>query len=390
VKVLMEASPCLTSPYRGWGRYALEMIKALSKLPELELHVFYNSYPDSDHNLARFLQRLQVEIHPFYMLPIDYTAAEEDFSRSFIDAQFPDIDVYHSLAEFPWLTERARLVTTIHDVSALAFRKRFDSAFAIEAERYLHYAMTASDALVAVSNSTKNDLVRYCGAGRAGVTVIENGVSDEFLSISESAMDAIFPASDRFVLYVGAPTDPCKDFELLLRAFARLDTITSLVVVQNEMAESEFFSRFSMTPRTRERVHILRGLRDPELNRLYRRAGLFVYPSIHEGFGLPLAEAMAAGCPVLYADVASSRELAAGCAVAFTSGDEDDLVAKMKYCLERYPIHLLDRAMSAVSERFRWDDAAQKYYRLYQQVCSVATQPQRRRHLAPRPRSVIF
>src|SRR5688572_29148879 len=110
MRVLLEGTQAVRR-HKGWGRYTLELVRALAAVgPALELHVFYNCRPGEDDAELRRALPGGVHFHALALSDSEYTQREEDFTRSFLDEAFPQVDVYHAVTEFPWLTERARLV----------------------------------------------------------------------------------------------------------------------------------------------------------------------------------------------------------------------------------------------------------------------------------------
>ncbi len=199
-----------------------------------------------------------------------------------------------------WFT-RVPTVTIVCDLvafdDALAPQKR---ARAIE-RATLPLAVRRSAALTAISQATADDLVRRFprAAGKTTVTLL--------------AADAAFAAQDGEAADLGVPyvlavgtLEPRKNLPRLIEAFARLDTKHELVLVGGlgwDTAETEAAIAGA------ERVRRLGHVGDAELRALYRGAALFAYPSLYEGFGLPVLEAMAAGAPVLTSSVSSLPEV---------------------------------------------------------------------------------
>lgn len=178
----------------------------------------------------------------------------------------------------------------------------------------------ASDLILAISESTKQDLLRIYGDPGVPVVVTPLGIGEAFFIDSSPLMS--LPQS--YVLFVGG-RGGYKDFDVLARAFAqaRLPEHFALVAVGEEpLSDSEL----SLLERLGIRDRVVRvSVEDAELPRVYRHAACFVFPSRYEGFGLPTLEAMAAGCVALLADVGSHPEVGGDAALYFEPGDAEQL-----------------------------------------------------------------
>ena len=115
-------------------------------------------------------------------------------------------------------------------------------------------------------------------------------------------------------------------------------------------------------------VKVLSGLNDDLVCELYNKATAFIYPSLYEGFGIPLLEAMQCGCPIIASDIPSSREIAQNCPIYFSPQDENELIQAMDSIIKEDEdserlAHGYDRAKS-----FSWDTTAQKTLEIYQSL----------------------
>ncbi len=238
--------------------------------------------------------------------------------------------------------------TVFHDLQHLRhpeFFRWFDLPF----WRLLLWASARrSTRLIAVSESTRQDLLRFYGRDAA---VIPHGVEDDFFALAEKR-----EPSD-FLLYPST-THPHKNHERLLRVFARLRAEwPSLRLVLTGVPG---FADQRVRRLTRE-LHLegaveLRGwIPRPELIELYRRAAAFVYPSLFEGFGMPVLEALAAGLPVACSAVEPLRTLSGGFALLFDPRNEEEMLAALRAALSG----AAPAGGAAYARRFTWQRAAE-------------------------------
>lgn len=349
--------------YRGWGRYNHELVRALLDVGDEHcFELFFHQEPDAEPSalLDEFRHR-NVRLHSIRLPRLAYDALEEDRTRSFVDDCFAGADVYHAVTEFPFHTRRMRKVVTIHELSPLRFPDRFSVERVDYFRRYIEENVREAAAIVTVSEATRSDLLELFDARPEQVICIPNGVSELFFE----PQARVASRKDPFLLYVGSVLDPLKNVGALLDAVSELRVDIRLVLVTDELDHEGLVRYFRLRPESANRVFVVGAVADRELKKLYEQASLLVFPSLHEGFGLPVAEAMAVGCPVLCGNHSSLREVTGGLCATFESGETNDLRAALASVLERYPSELLAAARARVERLFRWDRVARECLSLY-------------------------
>ncbi len=268
---------------------------------------------------------------------------------------------------------RGRLVATVHDLiylhDAKASKRRFGHAAA--SALFGHIARRAA-AVIAVSEATRAELVERFPRLAPRVRVIHEAASPAFRRIE----DPVARASERsrlgiegpFVLHVGT-LKPHKNLPFLLEAMDRVrekGLPHGLVAVGRADAQG---GPILEALRKRPYARHLGEVSDGDLASLYNLADAFVLPSLVEGFGLPVLEAMACGTPVLVSDRASLPEVAGDAARFFDPLRVDALSGLLYTVLENGELR---RAMSSAglarAERFSWEKAAAETLRVYDEV----------------------
>jgi glycosyltransferase involved in cell wall biosynthesis len=270
------------------------------------------------------------------------TRTRPDYARYAINEAFLSLlaplravaDIYHpTLNRAMPAVRRRRIVVTQHDCTHERFPHLFRNTDAfIRVKRKI---FSLADAIVCVSESSRQDLLHFYDLDEAKTHVVHHGFSplQEAPPLESNAPHST-PRKDPYLLYVGSRTE-YKKFMLLLQAFAQsgLAEDYCLVAVGGGPPSAEEESRISQLGMT-GRVCLIPRASDPALADLYRNAALFVYPSLYEGFGFPPLEAMSLGCPVLANRTSSLPEICGDAAFYFQSQDPAELADALTATLE--------------------------------------------------------
>ncbi|HEY0158296.1 MAG TPA: glycosyltransferase family 1 protein [Thermoanaerobaculia bacterium] len=245
-----------------------------------------------------------------------------------------------------------RRVITIHDLTYKRFPELLQKETLANLESQMAREIAAADAIVCVSESTRRDLLHYYDVDPGRAVAIHSGLGRP---ATAEPVDGLPP---RYLLFVST-IEPRKDLETLLDAYERLrDAGTyegALVVVGKIGWKSE-----SLVPRLRRPgvVH-LDYLRAEQLATVYERAEAFVFPSIYEGFGFPLLEAMARGVPSIAAQSSSLPEIGGDAALYFPPRDVNALMTQIGRVVSDAALRqeLAARGRARAAE-FGWERAA--------------------------------
>jgi glycosyltransferase involved in cell wall biosynthesis len=233
------------------------------------------------------------------------------------------LDVYHPTLNRTMPAVRSRrIVVTQHDCTHERFPHLFRNTDAFIRVKRKIFSM--ADAILCVSQSSRQDLLHFYDVDEAKTHVVHHG----FSPLEEDPAVEPGEPGDPYLLYVGSRTD-YKNFILLLEAYAqaRLAEDYRLIAVGGfpSAAEETRITQLGVTGR----VCLMPRASDRALANLYRNASLFVYPSLYEGFGFPPLEAMSLGCPVLANRTSSIPEICGKAAFYFQSQDPAELAAAL-------------------------------------------------------------
>jgi glycosyltransferase involved in cell wall biosynthesis len=245
------------------------------------------------------------------------------------------------------------VLTVVHD---LAF-ERHPEVYSFAERTYLRlttrWAAARCRLLIAVSESTKGDLVRLYGVRPERIRVVPLGVAKPQATAAPVSRLAELGLDGNFVLQVGR-VEPRKNQTAALAAVERLDGVTLAI------AGPERDAALAAKLRSSQRCRVLGRVDQPTLELLYRRAGAVIVPSLYEGFGLPVLEAMARGKVVVAAKASSLPEVGGEAALYFhDSADPEQVASVLGVALNDKALRTrLAKAALARAATFTWDKTA--------------------------------
>ncbi len=220
-----------------------------------------------------------------------------------------------------------KTVVTIHDLAYLYFPNEFLKKDLYQLKKWTAYALKKSSSIIAVSKTTKKDLVKEYEIPEQKISVVYNGY--EHLSAPTSVTP--LKIDEPFILYVGT-LQPRKNIQTLIKSFSvfkKLHPEFRLVLVGKKGWLTETI--FSSIPEELKHDIIFTGyISEEEKNTLYKNAFCFVLPSLYEGFGIPLLEAMFHNCPVISSFASSLPEIGGEACLYFDPKSAEDLEGKME------------------------------------------------------------
>ena len=268
--------------------------------------------------------------------------------------------IWHSTYyTLPWRWS-GPVVVTVHDMIHERYAEAYFQTDADEkTRRIIREAVLRADRVIAISHATRNDLVEYYDIPGEKVQVIHLGFNPVF-----SRPPGADPVGSPYLLYVGDRTK-YKNFGGLLRAFAAWPKNGEVLLAVAGADWSEEERKQIEAVGLWDRIRHLRYPDDAVLRDLYSYALAFVYPSLYEGFGIPLLEAMSAGCPVLASRIPSTLEIGRDVPVYHEPGNWEDLLASFSALGDE--TGLAERTVTGreIAGAFSWDITACRTAALY-------------------------
>lgn len=244
-------------------------------------------------------------------------------------------------------------VTTVHDFTYELFVKN-------PIKRWIHTSkknasIRKSDAVVCISENTKRDLLRFVpDVDPQKVHVIYNGVDTVFRQLENVK-------KKDFALFVGR-RDAYKNFTSIIKPLA--DCGVPLVIVGSPLSNDEM----ALLEETKISYEYLGVVDNEKLNLLYNEALCLLFPSLYEGFGLPVVEAQMAGCPVIAFDASSIPEVISSEECLLRDFSYEEIAAKIQLVSDEHSRKALVEKGLANAKNFTWDRVADQYYKLYQSL----------------------
>ena len=238
-------------------------------------------------------------------------------------------------------------------------------------------AVARADLLIAVSDATRNDIIKFLNVSDEKIKVIYNGVDDRFRPVTDpeslARVRQRYRLPERFVLMVGS-IQPRKNIDGVLAALKLLAERDVHFPWKLVLAGSEGWKNEGLAEQIRrlgltDRVHFAGFVTGDDLPVLYSLADLFVYPSLYEGFGLPVVEAMACGVPVVTSNTSCLPEIAGDAALLVDPHDEKDIAEGMLRLLEDRELRTrcIERGETR-ARMFSWREAASQTLQAFREL----------------------
>jgi len=344
VKVALDISPLKGGHrYRGIGAYTQNLSQALKKLKkkDFQLQLIANGFIPKDCDLIH---------HPFFDL------------------------FFQTLP----LRKKKPTVVTIHDVIPLVFPQHFP----IGIKGYLKLqiqkiSLKGVKAVITDSENSRRDIFKYLKYPQEKIYVVPLAAGESFKLIKDKnpllKIKQKFNLPERFILYVG-DVNYNKNILGLVKAFAKINSqeldlklvLVGKAFADKQLKETKQISQLVKRLKLAKKVIFLDWIAPEDLVAVYNLATVYCQPSFYEGFGLPVLEAMACGCPVVAAQTSSLPEICGQAAVMFNPRNTESMRKAIKKAMEK-KMELIQRGLKQ-AKKFSWAKTAQKTYEVYQKV----------------------
>lgn len=286
-----------------------------------------------------------------------------------------NIDVFHSSDWLEPPTKKAKKVTTIHDLTVFRYPETFVSRgghdIVKNQKRKLFFAKQECDLIICVSESTKYDAMEILKIPEKKLRVIHEAPDPAYFPRNETEINKVkekFEMKENYILCVGT-REPRKNLDRAVMAFAEITSqFPELsLLIAGKYGWGDDSSKFKIkNSKLESKAKLLGFVEQEDLAALYSGAEAFVYPSLYEGFGLPILDAMSCGVPVITSNVGSMKELAGGYSVLIDPESTDSIAEGILKVLKSDSLknELKTKGLKRSGE-FSWDKTALQTLDIY-------------------------
>ncbi len=380
MKIGIDVSPLLSKSRAGVGWYAYNLIKNIEKIDRENVYILFSS------SLSRYKKKYEIKknfksenfyvsIRPFPFLVWNYVVAKI-LPFEFLYGNLDLIHTLHVLTPIP-LELNIKQVITIHDLTPLINLNWFPVE-SIILKIIISKAVVKADRIIAVSNNTKKDLLNYFKINPEKITVIYPGLHHEnCIPIYDEEkiknLKEKYGIDGRYMLFVGT-IEPRKNISKLIDA---------LIIVKEKFPELKlvlcgkigwkaeiFYKKMKDLPEKIKKDIILTGyVPVSDLPYLYNGCEVFVYPSLYEGFGSPVLEAMSCGVPVVTSNISSLPEVVGDAGILVNPENKEEIAeAILSILTDQNLKKTLSKKGIERAKLFSWENTAKKTLELYKKV----------------------
>nr|WP_299063332.1 glycosyltransferase family 1 protein [uncultured Polaribacter sp.] len=356
----------------GLGNYGRDLVRVLSEFHPSMLLFLYNPK-------AKKVKRLQENKNILEILPSSkfWQRFSSIWRQGPIVKQLKKdkIDVFHGLSgEIPIGIDKKSIktVVTIHDLIFIRYPKLYSFFDRKIHLRKVTFSAKNANKIVAISQQTKRDIVDYLKIDASKIEVIYQGCHATF---KEQKSDSFkkqvrekFILPKKFILNVGALNER-KNILSLIKAIKKIET--PLVVIGAKTAYFKVLKAYVDEHQLENQVQFLENVSMAELSAIYQMAAVFVYPSIFEGFGIPIIEALYSKTPVITSTGSCFSEAGGPDSIYLAPKDIDALSSSIQLVLNDQNLanNMIDKGFDFV-QKFNDDVIANKYFKIYKSLIS--------------------
>jgi alpha-1,3-rhamnosyl/mannosyltransferase len=367
---LIFAVDAINPPLTGVGRYAWELASRFISHPQLDAIRFYLD--------GRWLADPVVLLQERQASRLGWLARQITSPGWYRERELGRLcrdHVFHSPNFFlPPSVDRG--VITIHDLSIFKFPKTHPAARHAQYDREFKRSLESAQHLIAVSEATRVEIIEHFSWPADRVTAVPHGVSPEFAPWPDHALTPVlagYRLHPRTYALCVSTLEPRKNIDRLLRAYRDLPAALRgkyRLVLAGSTGWLSKSLQLAIKNAEREGWLLYLGyVPDADLPALYAGARAFVYPSLYEGFGLPLLEAMACGTPAVTSNTSALPEVASGAALLFNPADADSIRQTIERGLLDDEWRTQARAKGLeVARQHTWERCAMQTLEVYKKV----------------------
>lgn len=337
----------------GFGFYVSNLVRELKAIGS---HHYLLFAPDSEHDFSA-PQRLAWDQ---FGLPSRARAAK--------------VDILHQPAFSAPILYPGKVVVTVHDLIAIFFGEEIPFFSRQYFSRWMPFSYRFADHIIAISENTKRDMIKILGFPEEKITVIYEAASVNYRPVGDRSIitrvQAKYKTGSDYLLHIGT-LNPRKNLSFLIEVFAKLiesgSTLNLVIAGKPGWYYEGLFAQVLRLGLT-GRVKFIGYVPENDKAALLSGAFAFVFPSRYEGFGLPVLEAMACGCPIVAANVSSIPEVVGDSGILLPLEDKAAWVSALRSLNRPKAATKLRATGLKQAQKFSWRKAAQQTIAVYEMV----------------------
>jgi len=372
----------ILSPVRGEkagiGHYTYYLVKHLLKMDKKNQYHLYFDYRIPD---TREFQQKNVEIKYFpfsqYKRYLPFT-----YSHMLISAVLmkEKLDIFHAPANTCPYTYPGDVVLTVHDLAIYRHPSWFPAGQKFSTKFLVPKSVKKAKRTIAVSKATKRDIIKLFKIKPNRIKVIHEGITRQIgegpkKKISKTALQKKYKIGDKYLFFVGT-LEPRKNLVNLIKAFNTLLVENyrkfkdyELILAGGKGWKYQDIFKIIKEQKFSYKIRFLNYVSHECKIALIQNATCFVFPSLYEGFGLPVLEAMNLGTPVITSKVSSLPEVTGNAAVLINPNKEDEIIKALAKVLSNKKLRQKMSALGKIqAKRFTWTKTAQETLKLYREI----------------------
>lgn len=376
MKVSIELQPCLKNK-SGIGIYTYELTKRLQNFGDIEFEGNIFNFLNRN-NIEKDIEGLNIKKNVCTLFPYGIYRKiwrHVPIKYNFLFRKKTDIYQFFNFIVPPNIS--GKVITTIHDLTYILYPDTMDENNRRSLEQDMFHTVRNADYIITISENSRKDIVEHLGVKESKIQVIYPGVDEVYKKVSSSeeinAVKKKYNITGKYLLYLGT-LEPRKNIETIIRAYNRFQKYhkedIKLVLAGKKGWLYESIFKLVKDFGIENEVIFTDYIADGDKGPLYQGAEIFLFPSLYEGFGIPVIEAMASRVPVITSNSSSLPEVAGNAAIITEPLDYKKISASIERILNEDGLRekMINEGIKQ-AEKFNWDSSAEKlkniYYDLY-------------------------
>ncbi|MBI2133047.1 glycosyltransferase family 4 protein [Candidatus Woesearchaeota archaeon] len=354
----------------GMGTYILNLTENILKT-DRENEYFLIHRKKEEHRIYSMANEIIIPYNPKFPFSTirNFITLPKELRKHNFDIIHHPTNIGPFAFKSVWPTKKGKCIQTIHDLIPLLFKNTHEKAVRMAFEHILPRVARNCDKIITVSQASKRDIISRLKVSANKISVIYEAASDIYKPQKRSNPLLKYGANGEYILFVGA-LEPKKNLTTLIKAYSMLRNKDHKLVLCGKKGWYYKDILGEIMKHGIERDVIFTGYVPlEEMPAMYSNASVFCFPSLYEGFGLPVLEAMKCGVPVIASNTGSIPEIAGNAAIFTDPNDPKELSEKIDETITSKKLkETLKRKGIEQASKFSWKKTAKETIKAYQET----------------------